>query len=46
MVSKKVKKPVIMSFRQEWDFDPRTRVKENKKGKGSYNRKKMKRCDY
>ncbi|MFD4932031.1 alternative ribosome rescue factor ArfA [Peribacillus butanolivorans] len=44
---KKLKKKRIgemSNSRMTWSFDPSTRVIKNKKGKGSYNRKKEQSC--
>ncbi|MFI8493158.1 alternative ribosome rescue factor ArfA [Peribacillus butanolivorans] len=34
----------MTNSRMTWSFDPSTRVIKNKKGKGSYNRKKEQSC--
>lgn len=42
---KKEKKPMIMNVvRNEWSMNPVTRIKESKKGKGSYKRQKFKKA--
>ena len=38
MLEKNKKKLEAKKMRNEWGFNPRTRIKQNKKGKGSFNR--------